>query len=126
MLGPPHGEALATELRDYDALMKSVGVLPVGLAQGDTSVWLMMRDRGWFECTASYSGRGSLCVRDEAAQLKAAMPGSPLVTEAGIAIGVVASVEAEEQGGPVEQPVLVDHLPGWLLRDLGLTDASQA
>ena len=71
-------------------------------------------------------GRGSLCVRDEAAQLKAAMPGSPIVTDAGVAIGVVASVEAEEQGGPVEQPVLVDHLPGWLLRDLGLVGAREA
>jgi hypothetical protein len=30
VLGPPHGEALVTELRDYQALMKSASVLPVG------------------------------------------------------------------------------------------------
>jgi len=126
VLGPPHGgPALATEMRDYDALMKSVGVLPVGYVQGDTSAWLMMRDRGWFQCAIGYPGRGPLLVLDAAA-LKGSMCGSPIVADAGLAIGVVTSAEAEEQDRPVEQPVLTDHLPGWLLRDLGLAGAREA
>jgi hypothetical protein len=83
----------------------------------------MMRDRGWFQCIPGYKGEGTLSIRDSPA-LKNAIPGSPIVTDDGFAIGVVASGEAEVQGGPVEQPVLVDNLPGWLLRDLGLTEPS--
>jgi hypothetical protein len=123
VMGPVEGEGLIAEVRDYEALMQSVGTLQIGHVQGDTSASFMLRDRGWVQCTISYRGRGPLWVRDAAAVLKGSMPGSPIITNEGFAIGIVASAEDEGSGAP--QPALADHLPGWLLRDLSLMDRAR-
>jgi len=64
---------------------------------------------------------GPLWVRNAGAPVEGGMSGSPIVTDDGFAIGVVASGGA--RGSDTQQPVLADRLPGWLLRDLGLTEA---
>jgi hypothetical protein len=124
VLGPVDGEGLEAEVRDYSALMRSVGALRVGRVQGDTSAWFMLRDGGWFQCGVRYAGRGPLWVRDAAAALQGSMPGSPIITDAGLAIGIAASAEDLGDGAP--QPALADHLAGWLLRDLGLAVVREA
>jgi hypothetical protein len=62
--------------------------------------------------------------RDAYARIKGSILGAPNITEAGVAIGIVAC--ADDQGGGAPQPALVDHLPGWLMRNLGLTDGDRA
>jgi hypothetical protein len=80
----------------------------------------MLRDRGWVQCAISYRGRGPLWLRDGASALKGTLPGSPIINVVGFAIGIIAS--ADDQGDGAPQPALLDHLPGWLVRDLGLMD----
>jgi hypothetical protein len=48
---------------------------------------------------------------------KSGMSGSPLLDARGRAIGVVTASNPDDLAGPHgPQPILFDHLPGWLLR----------
>jgi hypothetical protein len=123
VLGPVEGEEMVAEVRAYETLVQSLAALQVGHVRGEEAALFAARDRCWFQCTASCSGRGPLFVRADAAALSASMPGALIITEDGLAVGIVAS--AEDQGGGARQPALADHLPGWLVRDLGLMDRAR-
>jgi hypothetical protein len=104
---------------DYKALMAAATVLPIGDAlRHPVNFWaparLLSLDGRWFSCTIRHYG-GPLWITHAAERVLAGMSGSPIVAEAGTAIGVVCAITSPREGGP--NPRLSDNLPGWLLRD---------
>jgi hypothetical protein len=75
---------------------------------------LLSLDGRWFSCTIRHYG-GPLWITHADERVHGGMSGSPIVAEAGTAIGVVCSTTSPREGGP--NASLSEHLPGWLLRD---------
>lgn len=67
----------------------------------------------WFACEAESVNGKSLWVKGDA-PIESGMSGSPILGPAGAAIGVVSVSDQRGEGGP--NPLLMDVLPGWLLR----------
>jgi hypothetical protein len=104
---------------DYDALMATAAALPFGdPIRHPVNFWaparLLSLDGRWFCCTIRHFG-GPLWITHAAERVHGGMSGSPIVAEAGTAIGVVCAVTSPREGGPNAR--LSDNLPGWLLRD---------
>src|SRR6266404_5448920 len=104
---------------DYKALMGTATALPFGdSVRHPVNFWgparLLSLDGRWFSCTIRHFG-GPLWITHAAERVHGGMSGSPIVAEAGTAIGVVCSTTSPREGGPNAR--LSDHLPGWLLRD---------
>ena|SRR5215469_1051983 len=104
---------------DYKALMAAAAVLPIGDSlRHPVNFWVPARllslDGRWFSCTIRHFG-GPLWITHAAERVHGGMSGSPIVTEAGTAIGVVCTTTSPREGGPNAR--LSENLPGWLLRD---------
>jgi hypothetical protein len=104
---------------DYEALMGAATVLPFGDAvQRPVNFWaparLLSLDGRWFSCTIRHFG-GPLWITHAAERVVVGMSGSPIVAEAGTAIGVVCTDTSPREGGPNAR--LSENLPGWLLHD---------
>ena len=104
---------------DYKALMGTATALPFGDAvRHPVNFWVPARllslDGRWFSCTIRHFG-GPLWITHAAERVGGGMPGSPIVSETGTAIGVVCTAAAPWEGGP--NPRLSHNLPGWLLGD---------
>ena len=104
---------------DYKALMETATTLSFGDAvRRPVNFWaparLLSLDGRWFSCTIRHFG-GPLWITHAAERVLGGMAGSPIVAEAGTAIGVVCTTTSPREGGPNAR--LSDNLPGWLLRD---------
>ncbi|HUC12064.1 MAG TPA: serine protease [Stellaceae bacterium] len=104
---------------NYRTLMGTATVLPFGAsARNPVNFWgparLLSLDDRWFSCTIRHFG-GPLWITHAAERVHGGMSGSPIVAEAGTAIGVVCSITSPREGGPNAR--LSDNLPGWLLHD---------
>jgi hypothetical protein len=115
VLGSPENSHAA----DYRALTAAAPALPFGdPIRHPVNFWaparLLSLDGRWFSCTIRHFG-GPLWITHAAERVQGGMSGSPIVAEAGTAIGVVCSITSPREGGPNAR--LSDHLPGWLLRD---------
>ena len=104
---------------DYTALMGTATALPFGdHVRHPVNFWgparLLSLDGRWFSCTIRHFG-GPLWITHAAERVLGGMSGSPIVAEAGTAIGVVCTTTSPREGGP--NACLSDNLPGWLLRD---------
>jgi hypothetical protein len=105
---------------DYKALMGTVTALSIGdhPVRHPVNFWaparLLSLDGRWFSCTIRHFG-GPLWITHAAERVVVGMLGSPIVAEAGTAIGVVCTTTSPREGGPNAR--LSDNLPGWLLRD---------
>jgi hypothetical protein len=115
VLGSPD----APDADDYKALMATATVLPIGdRVRHPVNFWaparLLSLDGRWFSCTIRHFG-GPLWITHAAERVHGGMSGSPIVAEAGTAIGVVCTITTPRDGGP--NPRLSDSLPGWLLQD---------
>jgi hypothetical protein len=75
---------------------------------------LLSLDGRWFSCTIRHFG-GPPWITHATERVHGGMSGSPIVAEAGTAIGVVCATTSPREGGPNAR--LSDNLPGWLLRD---------
>jgi hypothetical protein len=109
---PPHAD-------DYNALMATATALPFGDGvRHPVNFWaparLLSLDGRWFSCTIRHFG-GPLWITHAAERVHGGMSGSPIVAEAGTAIGVVCTTTSPREGGPNAR--LSDNLPGWLLHD---------
>jgi hypothetical protein len=116
VLGPPD----APHADDYKALMAAATALPIGdRLRHPVNFWaparLLSLDGRWFSCTIRHFG-GPLWITHAAQRVLGGMSGSPIVTEAGTAIGVVCTTTSPREGGPNAR--LSDNLPGWLLRNI--------
>jgi hypothetical protein len=114
VLGSPN----APHTDDYKALMGTATTLPIAGVRHPVNFWaparLLSLDGRWFSCTIRHFG-GPLWITHAAERVHAGMLGSPIVAEAGTAIGVVCTITSPREGGPNAR--LSDNLPGWLLRD---------
>jgi hypothetical protein len=104
---------------DYKALMGTATALSFGdSVRHPVNFWLPARllslDGRWFSCTIRHFG-GPLWITHAAERVPGGMSGSPIVAEAGTAIGVVCATTSPREGGP--NASLSENLPGWLLRD---------
>jgi hypothetical protein len=104
---------------DYEALVATATALPFGDAvRHPVNFWaparLLSLDGRWFSCTIRHFG-GPLWITHAAERVHGGMSGSPIVAEAGTAIGVVCTTTLPRDGGPNAR--LSENLPGWLLRD---------
>ena len=73
------------------------------------STLLLSLDGSWIPCTMLTLPGGPLCPEDTTAKvIKSGMSGSPIISEDGTALGVVANSHSN--------PRLACHLPGWILR----------
>lgn len=114
VLGSPN----APHADDYKALMATATVLPIAdRVRHPVNFWaparLLSLDGKWFSCTIRHFG-GPLWITHAAERVLVGMSGSPIVAEAGTAIGVVCTTTSPREGGPNAR--LSDNLPGWLLR----------
>lgn len=81
-----------------------------------TEAWLLSLDGKWFACEVEHQPDGPLWVKNAAEPIVSGMSGSPIMSKAGTAIGVVCTsvgLKGGNQGGP--NPRLAAHLPGWML-----------
>ena len=111
--GNPHAD-------EYKALMETASALSIGGSlRNPVNFWVPARllsldGRRWFSCTVRHFG-GPLWITHAAERVHGGMSGSPIVAEAGTAIGVVCTTTSPREGGPNAR--LSHNLPGWLLRD---------
>jgi len=120
VLGPPDPTHLPEQSRAYRDLVQAADPLPVGpVACGGqhtaTRVFLLSLDGRWFPANVGSQGRG-LWITNAAEPIRGGS-GSPIITPAGIAVGVLcmaSSAENYTSGGP--NPELIAHLPGWMVR----------
>jgi len=115
VLGAPDDQHAA----DYQALMGTATALSFGDAvRRPVNFWaparLLSLDGRWFSCTIRHFG-GPLWITHAAERVHGGMSGSPIVAEAGTAIGVVCTTTSPREGGPNAR--LSHNLPGWLLGD---------
>ena len=110
---------------DYKALMGTATALMSAPFRHPVNFWaparLLSLDGRWFSCTIRHFG-GPLWITHAAERVHGGMSGSPIVAEAGTAIGVVCTTTSPREGGPNAR--LSDNLPGWLLRDTPLGNQS--
>jgi hypothetical protein len=120
VLGCPDEQELDEQADQFHALTDDAASLPIGNARSGHG-WLLALDDRWIQTTLRLlSGIGGTSLLIGPTQ--PGMSGSPIVNDAGRAIGLVAvgtetlrngERHVEEESGP--QPMLTHDLPGWLL-----------
>jgi hypothetical protein len=115
VLGSPE----APHADDYKVLMATATALPIGdRVRRPVNFWaparLLSLDGRWFSCTIRHFG-WPLWITHAAERVLGGMSGSPIVAEAGTAIGVVCTTTSPREGGLNAR--LSDNLLEWLLRD---------
>jgi hypothetical protein len=126
VLGPPDDQALSDEWDAYDAMVGESLPLSVSEAPKRGRAWLLSPKGRWFQCDVLRhpAPNGALWISGAAENIVGGMSGSPILADDGSAIGIlctscsVAGSGASASGGP--NPRLASHLPGWLLREIGL------
>ena len=119
LLGEPDDQALFKQSNAYTSFVESLVPLLVGGVSKNISVWLLSIEGAWFHCRID-----GKWITDASQDIVGGMSGSPIITTEGLAVGVITSSSSTDGGktsreaGP--NPVLIDDLPGWIVRDLGL------
>jgi hypothetical protein len=122
VLGCPDDQELGDEAKAYHELTDNVQVLRIGNARSGRG-WVLSLDGHWVRTTKEiFSSPGGVVLSIN--PIEAGMSGSPILNEAGRAVGVaVVGPKTEstangerrnERAGP--QPMLMRNLPGWLLQ----------
>ncbi len=116
MLGPPDYQVFDEESDAYDALVENLEPLTVSAAATDSNVeqraWMLSLAGDWFSCTVKHHG-GPWWPADCAQPIEGGMSGSPILNDAGEAIGVVTASSNMSLGSP--NPRLCWQLPAGLL-----------
>lgn len=121
VLDCPSDHELDDEADAYAALIDDASILRIDEAQSGSG-WVLALDRHWVRTTlnvfVNMSGFKSLSID----ATEAGMSGSPILNDAGLAVGIVAvGTERESKNGERRnertgpQPMLTRDLPGWLL-----------
>jgi hypothetical protein len=120
VLGSVDGGSLPEEADAYDSLFQPIKPIPIGPMEENTKAWLLSLKGEWFECEAQYVKRAdsALFICNTAQPIQGGMSGSPVLSDSGKAIGVVAASgkinKCEDEHG-IKNPRLVRDLPGWML-----------
>lgn len=117
VLCAPDTHALGDEWEAYEEFAEDRTKLTIGRPTIElTEAWLFSRANRWESCRAGLGPFGGRALRIEGVPAIAIAPGtsgSHVVLADGSAVGAVSI-------GERLNPVLVHHLPGWLLADLRL------
>ena len=117
VVGSPDNQELGDEADAYEALVESVTPIAIAEAPEKGRAWLLSLEQKWFQCTVEYINDGPLWISESAQPIVGGMSGSPIISDEGMAIGVVCLGGGEQhEGGP--NPRLVRDLPGWLARPI--------
>jgi hypothetical protein len=134
VVGPPDGQELWDEWKDYQALIEG-RKLPVGDValirelreitipgherytilgnpEGQCSAWMLALSGEWFRCDVKAFSRALMATSTCDQHIVGGMSGSPIVNDQGEAIGIVC---LSENG---HQPFLARDLPAWVLDEL--------
>jgi hypothetical protein len=125
VLESPDRDEFSDEAKAYHALTEATLPLRIGKlsftrapgpAWAESEAWLLSLDCRWFSCEVKSFGR-CLWFKDAAEPIRDGMSGSPIVAPNGAAIGVLVTSVGDQhrEGGP--NPLLIDNLSGWLLRE---------
>ncbi len=125
VLGCPDEQELGDKADAYHALIEDAPVLRIGEARSGRG-WVLTLDRRWIPSTLKlFQGMWGHYLETDPTE--AGQSGSPILSSAGLAVGVVViggeavslstGVRKNERAGP--QPILTHNLPGWLLREVG-------
>jgi hypothetical protein len=120
ILGSPDNQELFKQAEAYEALTEASPPLPIAdVLQEESRGWLLTLEGQWFRCKLEYIKEldGPLWVTDTAQPIEGGMSGSPIISDAGAAVGIVAlgNESGCEDGHGSINPRLVRDLPGWLL-----------
>jgi hypothetical protein len=120
VLGSPDEQQLPDKADAYSALTDDAPILRIDNAKSETG-WVLALDGRWVRTNLEvFHGMGGTSLSIDPTD--AGMSGSPILNDAGLAVGVVAlgaetvgenGEHKDERVGP--QPILVRDLPGWLL-----------
>ena len=117
VLGQPDNQVFFEESDDYDALVDDIEPLAVSAVVTDRDAeqraWMLSLAGEWFPCKVKHNS-GPWWPADCAQRIEGGMSGSPILDDAGEAIGVVTASDARgSMGSP--NPRLCCHLPAGLL-----------
>jgi hypothetical protein len=124
VLAAPDAQHFASEAKSYELLVAHrtplrVAALPLerkgNASMPEAAEWegpgrLLSLDGQWFECRLRATRR-LLWIGDKAQAFAGGMSGSPIADADGAAMGVLCTTAAN--------PILVQHLPRWLLDEIG-------
>ena len=124
VLAAPDAQHFASEAKNYELLAAQrtplrVAALPLErtgkAAMPEAAEWqgpgrLFSLEGQWFECRL-YATRRALWIGDKAQAFAGGMSGSPIADADGAAVGALCTTAAN--------PILVQHLPRWLLDEIG-------
>jgi hypothetical protein len=110
VLGSPDNQVLGDEADAYEALTGEAPALRIGHARRKGPGWLLTLDGKWERCVVEHYG-GPLFITKGSSLVKAGMSGSPILSDAATAIGIVCC----DGGEGALNPRLDRDLPGWLL-----------
>jgi hypothetical protein len=119
----PDDQQLGEEFEAYDALTEDARAIPVGKTPLGGPAWLLTLGGQWMRCAVKLNGN-MLCI-DKATKTEGGMSGSPILSDDGKAIGficiggeLISSDGVHETTDSFTNPVLANHLPAWLLREV--------
>ncbi|MGH7032932.1 MAG: S1 family peptidase [Stellaceae bacterium] len=124
VLAAPDAKQLAAEAKNYELLVAQLKPLRIAALppahkgnapMPEAAEWegpgrLFSLEGQWFECCLRATRR-SLWIGDKAQAFAGGMSGSPIADADGAAVGVLCTTGAN--------PILVQHLPRWLLDEIG-------
>lgn len=113
VLGSPDNQELFAEAEAYEALVESTTPIAIADAPKEGCGWLLSLDQKWFRCTVQIVNDRWLWVSKLDQPIVPGMSGSPIISNEGAAIGVVALAESS-RSLECPNPRLVHALPGWL------------
>jgi Trypsin-like peptidase domain len=114
-LSEPDNQTFIEESEAYEALTEDLPHLHISrLTDGKNRAWMLALNGEWFSATVEDPYHRGFWVTTTT-PIPGGMSGSPILADDGSVIGVVSS-EAPPPATSGPQPVLVDHLPGWLLQ----------
>jgi len=124
VLGVPDTHTFSDEGDAYSALLENATPFRITEAPEKGSGFLLSMEGEWFECQVQWMKRidGPLWVSKLVQSIEGGMSGSPIVSETGCAIGIVAAsvIEKGKDAATDEfgasNPRLMRDLPLWLLR----------
>lgn len=131
VLGCPDGAELNERADAYRDLTGPAAPLPIAalpLADTQFPPWegrarLLSLDNRWSQCKLMASHR-ALWIQDAAEPIVGGMSGSPIMV-GDAAVGVLCVSAGQEGDGHVAggpNPFLAAHLPGWLLKEMGIAE----
>ena len=116
ILGEPDNQVFSDEAEAYGALVGARRPLHIGSTTGTpgrpVTAWLLTLADSWISCKVhQFPPRSPLSIAGATEGYAPGTSGCPVITSDGEAIGVISL-------GDIGNPVLVDSLPGWALRQI--------